>query len=280
MLSDIYLVCGGIGFIYIIGTSLLGALNSSDSGGMDGGGDAGGGDAGGDFGGSDAGGDFAGGDAGGDFGGGNAGGDFGGGDAGGDFGGGDAGGDFGGGDAGGDFGGDGGAVDTRIAHTGAQFRAGMMAKTRGRQLNWTLLFLKIISPSTITTFGFFFGLAGYLLLHLYPSLGSLSLIPALFCGWLGYSIMSAMTSAITSRMHVSTTFDERDLIGSTAEVTVPISTGRLGEITYVANAVRTTAPAKSVDGAVSFKASAKVIIIDIKDGIIYVEKCPEELIGI
>lgn len=240
-LQTIYLCCAGIGFIWIVSTAALGFIGS---GGSSGDGDAGGVDA-------DAGGDLGGVDA-------DAGGDLGGVDA-------DAGGDPGGADA--DMSGD---LSNLPAHANATFKAGLMSSRR-KKLSPVMLALKLSSPSTITTFAFFFGLAGYLLAVYLPFMGLWSLPLAILGGVVGYNWTSQFTSMLVDRMHASTSFTGEQMIGRMAEVTVSIEGSKLGEVTYSAHGVRQTAPARAADATSKFKAGSQVMLADLKDGIYYVE---------
>lgn len=238
-LLDVYLFCGGFGFVWIIATACFGftqvGSNSGDAGDVDTNVDAGG-----DLGGADA----SGADASGDLG--NI--------------------DTSSGDAGADAAGDMGNIEAEAV---ASYRSGLMI--RKKRLSPFMLLLKIISPSTITTFMFFFGLAGYLSLHTWPFLGALSLIIAVIASVVGYKLTSAYTGMIVSKMHVSTSYTHEQLIGHEAEVSVLISPGRVGEVTVLANGIRQTAPAKGLEAQGRFPSGSKVVIADIRDGMYFVE---------
>jgi hypothetical protein len=232
-LLDVYLFTGGFGFIWVVGTALLGVTGADDAGSAGDGGDGGDG---GDMGSAD------------------------GGDAG------DAGGDLGGADAGGDAGGDLGNLQTNAVNT---FRAGLMF--RKKKFSPVMLILKLISPSTITTFMAFFGISGYLVLHVFPWLGLISLLPATVFGVMGYNATSAISGLIYKKMHVTTSYNEEHFIGTEAEITVPIDSGRMGEVTYLAKGIRQTAPAKAVDPTASFPTGSRVMLSDRRDGVFFVE---------
>ena len=284
LVDQIYVVAAVVGFLFLTVGFVIGQMehggDHGDFGDGDGGGDFSGGDAGGDFSGADAGGDaggdFSGADAGGD-----AGGDFSGADAGGDAGGdfsgadagGDAGGDFSGADAGGDFSG----VDSSPANQLAAGSRANIAMRSGagihdkRERSVLLTILKYLSPTTIATFLFCFGFSGITFSRGLPFLGWLSLIPALIGGIVIYMLISKLLARITRSLHTSSNFREESLIGRMAETTCSIPYGRMGEITYKVGSIRHTAPARSFKEGVDISKSTSVIILEIQDGIFYVE---------
>lgn len=258
-LNQIYMICAVGGFIYLVGTAVMG-FAGTDSGGGDSGGDAGGVDAGGDAGGVDAG----------DFGG-----DAGGVDAG------DFGGDAGGVDASGDFGGvDAGDIKhmqnagraTSLAHVGTT-----QAQKR-RKVNVGLLLLKITSPYTIACFAFFFGLMGLITLKYLPILGPITLLPATICGVIGYNIMTKMMNSLADKLYASSSHKEEDVIGTVGELTIPIEAGRTGEMIYVRGGTRHTVPAKGKDPSANIAKASKVWIADIVDGVFVVEPYDDPLL--
>lgn len=261
MLWDVYLVCTGVGFVYLVGTAALGFMNQQgDSGGDSG--DAGSADAG-EMGGADAG-EMGGADAG----------DVGSVDAG-DVGSAD-GGDFGSAD-GGDFG---SAEIRQVAHAGrhnlANVRTGVIKRKR---LDIGLLILKLISPYTITCFGFFFGLAGLITLKYLPFLGPLTLLPATISGVIGYNIMTALMNSLADSLYASSNYHEETIIGHKAEISIPIEPGRVGEIIYLAGKVRSTASARGADPTKSFAKGSKVMIANRQeDGVFLVESWTEHVL--
>jgi hypothetical protein len=246
IISDLYMLCAVGGFLYLVCTAGLGFMHSDSGGGDSGdGGDAGSADASGDAGGVDAGGDAGGIDAGGDGGGGDASGDLG----------------------SADFG------DMRHVqgHTRAAGLAHARTSTqRQRRLNIGLLVLKITSPYTVACFSFFFGLTG-LILSKYTPLGIFALIPATILGVIGYRAMTAVMNNVADKLYSSSTHKEEDVIGTVAELTVPIAPGRTGEIIYLNHKTRHVAPAKAKDPTSELSKTSKVMIADIVDGVFIVE---------
>jgi hypothetical protein len=261
LLNQIYIVCAIGGFLYLVGTAMLGFANA-DSGGGDSG-DAGGIDAGdasgGDAGGIDAG-DASGGDAGGIDAGDASGGDVGGIDAA------DAGsGDFSGIDVG----------DIRhIQHVGRAnglAHAGTTHAQRRRRVHVGLLLLKISSPYTVACFAFFFGLVGLITLKYLPVFGAITLIPASIAGVVGYIIMTKMMNSLADKLYASSSHKEEDVIGTVGELTIPIEPGRTGELIYLRGQTRHTVPAKAKDPTANLAKTSKVMIADIVDGVFIVE---------
>lgn len=239
VLNQIYMVCAVGGFLYLVGTAMMGFANA-DSGGGDSG-DAGGIDAG-DAGGIDAGGDAGGIDAG------------------------DAGnGDFGGVDAG----------DIRHLHNAARgtglAHAGSSHAQRRRKVHIGLLLLKVTSPYTVGCFCFFFGLVGLIALKYLPVFGTLTLLPATIAGVVGYVLMTNMMNGLADKLYASSSHKEEDVIGTVGELMSPIEPGRTGEMIYLRGRTRHAVPAKAKDPTANLAKTSKVMITDIVDGVFIVE---------
>lgn len=191
-------------------------------------------------------------------------------------GGGGCGGDPGGGDtaSGGDA--DGGSVDVSDVSTELTRTAQAGLTMPAKRINFVLLLLKLLSPSTIASFMFFFGCAGIILLRLAPAIGPASLLPAVVAGVIGYRLLSSLTSMMTRRMHVSSSYTHEQVIGLQAEITVPIPAKGLGEVTYAASGIRDTAPARALQPQQTFRKGQRVLLSDVRDGVFYVEPLPLE----
>jgi membrane protein implicated in regulation of membrane protease activity len=166
--------------------------------------------------------------------------------------------------------------DHNLQTTGKNMQTGL-SNTLHQGDTRVLSVLKFISPMTIAIFCFWFGIFGYGILHYIPILGYFSLVLSLPLAIIGTKIVRSMFSLLLRRVHSSTSFREEQLIGSSAEVTVSIPPGRLGEITYVINGARHTAASKSTNANQGISTNTKVIIIDIVDGILYVEPWRESI---
>lgn len=268
-LFEIYLFCAGSGFIFVAGSMLLGLIPHHDHGHVHG--HHGHGDADGDFSTTDsADGDFSTTDAGdghshshsGD--------------------GGDA--DFSTADA------HQHAGQGRMVNAGHHIRhnvptadlsaqkTGLSTGGRRRNINYGILLLKLTSPSTIATFAFFFGLGGIVASKYLPVLGSFSVIPATICGVVGYNAMCALSGYVSNKLYQNSSYKIEEIIGHPAEITVPISDGRTGEVVYLKGKVRHTASAKALDGSSNFTRDETVVIADIRDGVVYVERCTDPIL--
>ncbi|HEY9867777.1 MAG TPA: hypothetical protein V6D08_01100 [Candidatus Obscuribacterales bacterium] len=131
--------------------------------------------------------------------------------------------------------------------------------------------LTILSPMTIAVFLAFFGISGLLLAKLLPFLGPLTVPPAIIISLLITGQVLSLLRWMMFKMNVSSVVRVNELIGHPAEVLIPIQKGRVGEVTYVSGSTRLQAPAKPARPDMEFKRGAKVMISDIKDGVVYVE---------
>lgn len=183
-------------------------------------------------------------------------------------------------DGGGD-GGDGG--DFATVDAGGEIQAAGKANlahlktgtTQERRLNLGLLMLKLTSPSTIAMFAFGFGLSGLIVQKYFSLIGAWSVVPATISGVMAYKVMCLATNAIADKLYASSNYKTEQMIGHGAEVSVPISDGRMGEIIYLNGRVRSTAPAKAANSE-TLKAACKVVITDVRDGVFFVEQSTDD----
>lgn len=131
--------------------------------------------------------------------------------------------------------------------------------------------LTIFSPMTIAVFLAFFGISGLLLAKLLPFPGPLTVAPAIIISLLITGQVLRLLRWMVFKMNVSSVVRVNQLIGHPAEVLIPIQKGRVGEVTYVSGSTRLQAPARPARPDMEFKRGAKVMISDIKDGVVYVE---------
>ncbi|HEY9678278.1 MAG TPA: hypothetical protein V6C76_09730 [Drouetiella sp.] len=237
LLGQVYAVCAGIGSIFVIASFVLGhvEMEGHDVSGHD--------DGGSDFGASDDGG----------------GNDFGAGD---DSGGGD---DFGAGNDGG------GQYRLSNIASGSRVVAAHHA-TSSPFANGVLSFLlTLLSPMTVSVYLAFFGLTGLLLALNAPWLGYLTLVPSVIVSIVVSAAFKSMTQWMIKNMHSSTHQKDSDLLGQVADVNIPISIGRTGEVTYVLNTKLMTASAKPAKEGLEFKKGSKVLIVGSKDHVVFVE---------
>jgi hypothetical protein len=118
-----------------------------------------------------------------------------------------------------------------------------------------------------------FGAGGLAGASLKPGL-SLSLA----CGALGALVAGALlwllVGKLLRRLHVSSESHIADMVGLNAEVLTSIEPGVSGEIAYVLDGTRYTAPACLAHGGVAGK-SEKVRILRVTDNLVYVERLSE-----
>ncbi len=123
-----------------------------------------------------------------------------------------------------------------------------------------------ISPASMAIFLAFFGLTGMAIFKL----GFISLLPAIVVGLIMRNAMMFLLRWFVSQSHVSTTSRVEEAIGHEAEVCVSIQPGRTGEVTYVLGSKRYNMPAKSNVAESVYKRGAKVMIADVREGVVFV----------
>lgn len=167
--------------------------------------------------------------------------------------------------------GDGDAPDMNTAaRTSAQAVRSSAAYSAKKTPNIVSFLLRILSPMTIATFAFWFGMAGLvgtLVVHL-PDW--LVLLPALVLGYVGMKMTQTAMNVAIAKMRVSSNFSEQQIIGKIAQVSISIPEDKMGEIVYLVGKGRQTAPARTKPGTKLSKDS-EVIITDVRDGVFYVE---------
>jgi len=128
-----------------------------------------------------------------------------------------------------------------------------------------------ISPASMAIFLAFFGITGMAIFKL----GALSLVPAIAVGLLMRNVTMYMLRWFVRQSHVSTTSRVEECIGHAAEVCVSIQPGRTGEITYVLGSKRYNMPAKSNASETEYKRGSKVLIADVREGVVFVDPWQE-----
>jgi membrane protein implicated in regulation of membrane protease activity len=122
--------------------------------------------------------------------------------------------------------------------------------------------LSALNPTILTTFLAFFGLTGLFFIVTFPFLGLATLAPAFVGGFVAVKVVTNVMNAAFSRMFSSSAATENDLIGHMAEVTVPITVGRTGEVTYIVSSKRYTSPARGRTPDIEIKKGTKVFICE------------------
>jgi membrane protein implicated in regulation of membrane protease activity len=134
-------------------------------------------------------------------------------------------------------------------------------------------FLGLLSPMSVAMFSAFFGLGGLLAAYLAPGLGIFTLVGALVTAWIGTGIIKSFVRWMFRHMHSSSSAGNDDIIGQTGEVNIAIQNNHPGEVIYVVKSKRYSSAARSMDTKLDLKKGEKVVIMDIKDHMVYVEPC-------
>ncbi|HEY9784766.1 MAG TPA: hypothetical protein V6D17_05125, partial [Candidatus Obscuribacterales bacterium] len=149
---------------------------------------------------------------------------------------------------------------------------GAHAYVRRQGPDWTMKVMAVFSPLSISVFLAFFGLTGFCLQRF---IGPFAIVPALIAGLVMRKVTTALIRAFVVRSHVSTASKVEEAIGHEAEVCVSIQPGRTGEVTYVLGSKRYNMPAKCVKDESEYKRGSKVLITDIRNGVVMVEPWQE-----
>ncbi len=229
-LAQIYLVCGAIGSIYLIGSFALGAIDS--------GGDAGHGDI--DHGAHVDAGDGAHVDAG------------------------DGGADAQLSDGAHGESGSHGNGHSQLAHHQLTAHTPPLYLALQSAFHPRRMVLSLLTPMSFASFIAFFGIIGFMTLHAFPFLGPISLAPAIATGLVLCGLMRLVMFTIFSRLTSSSHISSNQMIGHMADVITPVEAGRTGEIIYVISGQRYNSPAKAATPEMSFPRGSKVIITDMQ----------------
>jgi hypothetical protein len=108
--------------------------------------------------------------------------------------------------------------------------------------------LSPLSPTVLCFFIGVFGGTGMICLELFETTVPMSIGASTLVGLGSASVFFLGMSAVMRGVQGSMSLSATSILGGTAEVSVPIPEGGLGEITYVANEMRQRASAKSEDG--------------------------------
>jgi membrane protein implicated in regulation of membrane protease activity len=134
-------------------------------------------------------------------------------------------------------------------------------------------FMSLLSPMAVAMFVGFFGLGGLLAAYQWPWLGAFTLVVAIGMALVCTGLLKACIKWMFRNMHSSSSASNDDIIGQTAEVNIPISLERPGEVIYVVHSKRYSSAAQLLNKGTELKRGAKVVIVDIKDHLVYVEPC-------
>lgn len=139
--------------------------------------------------------------------------------------------------------------------------------------------LKAVSPTRLSLFLLFAGATGTLSLKLMPFLGLISLIPALLVGAVISNAMFNALGLFMTKLSSSTNFQDESLIGTVGELTLPIGPNNMGEIVISNINGRHNGPAKPYNPDQEIKKLTKVIVSDYRDGIFYVVPYEDETVS-
>jgi hypothetical protein len=162
--------------------------------------------------------------------------------------------------------GDGHGGDDAAAQLKEITKVGNVAAHHRQQTPVLLKIMSWISPASMAIFLAFFGLTGMAIFKL----GALSLVPAIAVGLIMRNVVMMLLRWFIRQSHVSTTSRVEECIGHAAEVCVSIQPGRTGEITYVLGSKRYNMPAKMSAAEGEYKRGSKVLISDVRDGVVFV----------
>lgn len=153
------------------------------------------------------------------------------------------------------------------------------ARTRRSQSAETFYWkvVSALSPTKLSLILFFAGAIGLLTLRAFPWLGFFTLIPATLLGYFLARILLNVLNAFVSRLHASTNFREDSLVGTVGELVLSIEPGKTGEVILAGRSGRHSAPARAQNTDLEIKKLSKVIVVDCKDGVFYVEPMTEEI---
>ncbi|MBX9573618.1 MAG: hypothetical protein K2X77_32250 [Candidatus Obscuribacterales bacterium] len=187
-------------------------------------------------------------------------------------------------------GGDPGDVNTNTHHHGSHSSAfadrvageeqlgAANARTRrshsGETFYWKVV--SALSPTKISLILFFTGAIGLLTLKAFPWLGIITLIPSLIVGYFLARILLNVLNAFVSKLHASTNFNQDSLVGTVGELVLSIEPGKTGEVILSGRSGRHSAPARAQNSEVEIRKLSKVIVVDCKDGVFYVEPMTED----
>lgn len=138
--------------------------------------------------------------------------------------------------------------------------------------------LGLLNPLSIATFLTFFGLTGVIVSIGFKLPEIVSLPLAGVAGWLAVQLVVHTIAWLFETMGSSSEARMEDLVGRMAEVTVPIGTGKVGEITYIIKSKRYASPAKAVDSTQPLIKRTKVMISEVQDHLMLVEPWTDSFI--
>ncbi len=128
-----------------------------------------------------------------------------------------------------------------------------------------------LSPMRIALWLTFFGFSGFFIEHFLPLLSLLTLIPAILIAILSAKLFNNFICWTIDSLQSPTMHSQDDLIGTIAEVNLPMTDNQIGEIVYMVDSGRINCAAKPAKPGLVFKRGTKVMIVEIKNHIALVE---------
>lgn len=141
--------------------------------------------------------------------------------------------------------------------------------------NFFFLMMRFLNPMRIALILFLFGLTGFFVLRAAPLIGPLSLLPAAGVSLVASNFFLALLGRLMSKMETTDTYRKEDAVGAVGHLTVPISENGTGEVVFVFAGSKSAAPARAFTSGAQISKMSKVIITDIRDGVYYVEPWDE-----
>ncbi len=136
--------------------------------------------------------------------------------------------------------------------------------------------MQFLNPMRASLILFLFGFCGLAILRTVPIIGDLSCIPAGIVAYFSSNIFLGLLGKAIGKLERTESYRKEDAIGTVGQLSVPILPGATGEITFVSAGGKTAAPAKAMSTVTQISKMSKVIISDIRDGVYYVEEWNEE----
>ena len=154
---------------------------------------------------------------------------------------------------------------------GIKAGAKSLARTTSGGNTPLLIVLGFLNPTAISIFLASFGAAGIFCWRLLPIPIEWTIIPSMFGGLIVGRVMLAILGFVISKLNSkSITHTIQDMIGHEAEISSTVKDGRMGEITYVVGGKRNTAAAKSKKPETEYKRGDKVMILDLTEDGTYI----------
>lgn len=135
--------------------------------------------------------------------------------------------------------------------------------------------LGILSPTNMSLAFTGFGFGGHFAMKFFPQLGILTLIPAIFLGWLFTKVFKALISFCMKALTSKSPLGKEGAIGYTGEVQASIRPGKVGQVTYVLQGKIFNSAAKCISADMEIPKGSKVLILKTEGHLVFVEPYKE-----